>query len=495
MTDETTVPRVGPLPKTTAETPRLPIALTRVVWLLWAVSLVLAGARLSSDQSWSLFGLFSVDGLTVVMWVVATFFSGIVHSYSRRYMAGDSALNRFFGNVFAFTLVVMALVAADSLVVFAALWLAMGLVMANLIGHVDSWRHAHSAASHARRSFAGGSVLLAISFATLWWETGATTISGVATAEVTTSGTVLFAVAALLLAAMIQSALLPFHTWLLSSMTAPTPASALMHAGFVNAGGILLLRFAPVVTVDGVFMLAIVLVGATSALLGKLLKTVQTDVKSQLGCSTIGQMGFMFMQAGLGFFGAAITHLVLHGFYKAYQFLSSGSNVEQKAPGEKSDVAPSMGVSGVAVTALTALAGGVLFALVTGKGLAFDTGLLLAGLVVLTTMHAARETIRHTALPRALRYGGVPLVFLPAIAVYASVYNLIEHALVGVPLVTVPAELTPVHLAVAAAFVLAYITIESGVYRRSTRLYVTLANATRPTSGTIVTNREEYNEH
>ncbi|KAB1188987.1 MULTISPECIES: proton-conducting transporter membrane subunit [Haloferax] len=495
MTDETRLPRVGPLPKTATASPWLPLALTRVVWSLWVVSLVVAMLRLSSSESWSLLGLFSVDGLTVVMWVVVTFFSGIVHSFSRRYMAGDSGLTRFFGNVFTFTLAVMTLVAADSLVVFVALWLTMGLVMANLIGHVDSWQHARTAATHARRSFAASSALLAVSFAVLWWQTGATTVSGVASANITPTGTILFAAAMLLLAAMIQSALLPFHTWLLSSMTAPTPASALMHAGFVNAGGILLLRFAPVVTVDGGFMLAIVVVGATSALLGKLLKTVQTDVKSQLGCSTVGQMGFMFMQAGLGFFGAAITHLILHGFYKAYQFLSSGSSVEQTAPGKKRDLTRSSGLAGVAVTVATALAGGVVFAVITGKGLAFDTGLLLAGLVVLTTMHAARETVRHTELPSFLRYGAVPLVFLPAIAVYASVYTFIEHALVGVPLVTVPTELTPVHLAVAAAFLLAYVVIESGVYLRSTHLYVTLVNATRPASGTIVTTREEYNEH
>ncbi|WP_411962852.1 proton-conducting transporter membrane subunit [Haloferax sp. YSMS24] len=495
MTDETRLPRVGPLPKTTAETPRLPVALTRVVWFLWAVSLAVAGLRLSSSESWSLLGLFSVDGLTVVMWVVVTFFSGIVHSYSLRYMAGDSRFTRFFGTVFAFTLVVMALVAADSLVAFVALWLTMGLVMATLIGHVDSWTHARTAAAHARRSFVGSSALLAVSFATLWWETGATTVSGVASAEITPTGTVVFAVAVLLLAAMIQSALLPFHTWLLSSMTAPTPASALMHAGFVNAGGILLLRFAPVVTVDDGFMLAIVAVGGTSAILGKLLKTVQTDVKSQLGCSTVGQMGFMFMQAGLGFFAAAITHLILHGFYKAYQFLSAGGSVERKSPDGKRTVGQSTGIAGVATTVLTALAGGVVFAVATGEGTALDSGLLLAGLVVLTTMHAARETGRHTDLPAFLRYGAVPLLFLPAIAVYAAVYKLVEHALVGVPIVTVPTELTPVHVAVGAAFFVAYVVIESGVYRRSTRLYVTLVNATRPAAGTIVTTREEYNEH
>ncbi|WP_410765249.1 proton-conducting transporter membrane subunit [Haloferax sp. DFSO60] len=495
MTEKTRQPQIGPLPRPAISTSRLPATLTRVVWALWFVSVVVTAVRLSSTETWSLWGLFAVDGLTVVMWVVVTFFSGIVHSYSRRYMAGDSALSAFFARVFSFTLVVMALVASNSFVVFAVLWLTMGLVMSSLIGHVDTWPQARRAAATSRRYFVASSGLLAVALGLVWWETGATTISAVTASAVAPSVIVLTAAATLLLAAMVQSALLPFHTWLLSSMTAPTPASALMHAGFVNAGGILLLRFAPVVTVDDGFMLVIVVAGAVSALLGKLLKTVQTDVKGKLGCSTIGQMGFMFMQAGLGFFGAAITHLILHGFYKAYQFLSAGNNVEQQNPRAPNAEPQSLGLAGIAAILVTALAGGVVFATLTGEGTAFDSGLLLAGLVVLTTMHAARGVVRNSSLPAALRYGGVALVFLPAIAVYAWVYTLIEHALVGVPLVTAPTELTVVHLAVAAAFVFAYLAIESGVYQRSHRLYVTLVNATTPAPGTITTTREEYNEH
>jgi NAD(P)H-quinone oxidoreductase subunit 5 len=278
-------------------------------------------------------------------------------------------------------------------------------------------------------------------------------------------------------------------------MTAPTPASALMHAGFVNAGGILLLRFAPVVTVEPGFMLAVVLVGAASALLGKLLKSVQVDTKTRLGCSTVGQMGFMIMQAGLGFFGAAITHLVLHGFYKAYLFLSSGEEIEHTGPSDTTHATTGIGPVGVAVTALTALAGGALFAGLTGKGTSLDSGLLLAGLVVLTTMHATRSALRSSALSATYRYGAVPLVFLPAIAVYAAVYLAIGGVMEGVPVVSAPAELTVVHGVVAAVFLVAYVAIETGVYRHSDRLYVALVNATRPPTGTLLTSTEDYNEY
>jgi len=474
----------------------VPAVLTVLVWLLWAASLGALAAQFWRGEPWEL-GPVVVDGLTVVMWTAVTFFSGVVHSYSRRYMAGTRTIDLFFARVFAFTLIVMVLVAADSLPAFGAAWLAMGLVMADLIGHVEGWPQAQAAAALARRYFLASSALLAAGLGTLWWHTGAATVSGVASAVGSPSPAVLAAAGALLLAAMVQSALVPFHTWLLASMTAPTPASALMHAGFVNAGGILLVRFAPVVTVDPAIMLAVVLVGATSALLGKLLKSVQVDAKTRLGCSTVGQMGFMIMQAGLGFFGAAITHLVLHGFYKAYLFLSAGEEVEHTSPSDATHAGAAAGAGplGVAVTALTALAGGALFALLTGKGTSPDSGLLLTGLVVLTTMHATLNAVRRGTLPAAYRYGAVPLLFLPAIAVYAAAYTAISGAMQGLPVVTAPAELTVVHSVVAAAFLAAYVAIETGAYRRSDRLYVALVNATRPPSGTTLTSTEEYNEY
>jgi NAD(P)H-quinone oxidoreductase subunit 5 len=495
MTGQNESMTVGPLPDRTEETARLPALLTVLVWLLLVASLAAVGARLQAGDGWAVSGLVVVDGLTVLMWVVVTFFSGIVHSYSRRYMAGSKQLTRFFTRLFAFTLVVMVLVAADHVALFGVAWLAMGLVMADLVGTIRGWQQARTAAAYARRYFVASSLLLGVALATLWWETGATAISDiVASANAVPQTTWLLAVGMLLLAAMIQSALVPFHTWLLSSMTAPTPASALMHAGFVNAGGILLLRFAPVVTVETAFMLVVVVVGAVSAILGKLLKSVQPDIKRQLGSSTTGQMGFMIMQAGLGFFGAAITHLVLHGFYKAYLFLASGGRVEHTSPTAKPD-RRALGVAGGILTLVTGVAGGVLFAVLTGKGTSLDSGLLLTGLIALTTLHATWTLLRRTSLPPALRYGVVPLVFLPSIAVYAGAYLAITELLTGLPLVTAPTDLTVVHVAVAAAFALAYVAIETGLYRRSERLYVRLVNATQPPADTLLTATEEYNEY
>src|SRR6056297_1186876 len=491
MTAGPTKPTTGALPDTRAASPLVPVALTWTVWTLFAASVAALVARTRFGGPWEVPGLVSVDGLTLLMWVVVTFFGGIVHSYSRRYMAGSSHETRFFLAAFGFTALVAALVAADHVLLFGLLWVAMGLTMAELIGTVTGWEQARAAASVARRYFLASSALLGVALAALYWATGATTITGIAASADALGGPAwVVAVCALVLAAMIQSALVPFHGWLLSSMTAPTPASALMHAGFVNAGGILLTRFAPVITVDATLMLVVVGVGAASALGGKLLKSVQTDVKGKLGCSTVGQMGFMIMQAGLGFFGAAITHLILHGFYKAYQFLSSGDGVEHNSPADEIGVRE--GVVGVVVTILTALVGGMLFATLTGKGAKVDSGLLLTFFVVFTTLHAARNAVAHTELPAMARYGAVPLVFFPAIVLYAVIYEGISGLLsVG----TATTELTLLHGAVAVFFVGVYLAIETGVHEHSQRLYVALLNASQPPSDTIVTATEDYNEY
>jgi NAD(P)H-quinone oxidoreductase subunit 5 len=496
MTEQDQLTTVGQLPNRTNPESLLPAVLTRLVWLLWVATLGVLGVRLWTDGTWGISGVVAVDGLTVVMWTVVTFFSGIVHSYSRRYMAGQQQIERFFAGVFGFTLVVMVLVAADHIALFAVAWLAMGLTMAELIGHVQEWPQAQAATGLARRYFLASGGLLTVALATLWVSTGATSISGIAAAADTVPFTPwLVAAGALLGAAMIQSALVPFQTWLLASMTAPTPASALMHAGFVNAGGVLLVRFAPVISVDARFMLLVVVVGAISALSGKFLKSVQPDIKSQLGCSTVGQMGFMIMQAGLGFFGAAITHLILHGFYKAYQFLSAGDGVTQTSPTKTKHKPRSLSAIGFLVTVLTAVVGGILFGVLTGKGLSVDSGLLLALLVVLTTLHATRNALAQTSVSAATRYGLIPLVFLPAIAVYAGAYTAIAGIMKGIPIVAAPAELTAVHGVVAVAFAIAYVVIETGLYQRSQRLYVALLNATQPPSETILTSTEEYNEY
>jgi len=470
----------------------VPVVSTTLVWTLFIGSIVLVAATSWFSIELAAEPLVRVDGLTKVMWVAVTFFSGIVQSFSRRYMAADRDVDLFFARIMLFTLVVMGLVAADHIALFVLLWTVMGLLMAELIGHVRAWPQAQASKRLSRRYFLGGSALLGVGLLALSAGTGSGTISGIlASVDSLPQSTLLLGAAPILLAALVQSALVPFHGWLLSSMTGPTPASAIMHAGFVNAGGLLLTRLAPVFAIQEYVMLGIVALGAVSSVLAQAMMLVKADYKGRLGCSTVAQMGFMILQCGLGFFAAAVAHLIIHGFYKAYLFLSTGSQVVKKAPKKHKYGYPSVVTTGVAL--LTAVAGGAVFALLTGKGTTLtDTGVFLAVIVVVSVFRGATELLNNDSLPAIVRLGGMPLVMLPALAIYAGVYNGVYALLSDLPMVSAGTAMTPAHWALLGLFLLGHLSVQLGWLQRSRRLYVTLLNTAQASPGTIPANASEY---
>ncbi|WP_276252037.1 proton-conducting transporter membrane subunit [Haloarcula rara] len=470
----------------------VPVVSTTLVWTLFVGSIVLVAATTWFSIELAAEPLVRIDGLTKVMWVAVTFFSGIVQSFSRRYMRANRDEDLFFARIMLFTLVVMALVAADHVVLFLLAWTLMGLLMAELIGHVRAWPQARAAKRLSRRYFLAGSGVLGIGLLALSAGTGSATISGIlASVETLPRSTLLLGAAPILLGALVQSALVPFHGWLLSSMTGPTPASAIMHAGFVNAGGVLLARLAPVFAIQQNVMLLIVALGAVSSVLAQAMMLVKADYKGRLGCSTVAQMGFMILQCGLGFFAAAVAHLIIHGFYKAYLFLSTGSQVVKKAPKKKKHGYPSVVTTGVAL--VTAVAGGAVFALLTGKGTTLtDTGIFLAVIVVVSVFRGATELLDNESLPAIVRLGGMPLIMIPALALYAGVYNGVYYLLKDLPMVKAGMAMTPVHWALLGLFLLGHLSVQLGWLQRSRRLYVTLLNAAQADPATIPGQASEY---
>lgn len=475
----------------------IPAIAEKIVWTLFVVSFGFGVWYAISPRPIRIGDAIAIDGLTAVMWTAVTFFSGIVHSYSRRYMAADPKVNQFFYSLFLITIAVGVMTAANHILIFIISWGAMGWFMSNLIGHAREWSQAQAAGSYARRSFLAGTGLISVSLGLFWQQTGKVTINGIIAnlgqfSELHATASVL-----LIIAATLQSSLFPFHKWLLSSMTAPTPASAIMHAGFVNAGGVLLTRFAPVFAEASLFMLLITIIGATSAILGQLCMLAQTDIKSRLGCSTVAQMGFMILQCGLGFFSAAITHLIIHGFYKAYQFLSSGSQIDQISPDKyySHHTTEFPVVAQVVILAVTAVGGGVIFAVLTGKDLTTGTtGWVLIAVVALSGLRAAKSLIDRDTLTPIIRAIGVPVVMLPAMSIYALVYNGISAAMRGLPMVYIKLELTTVHWIVLGTFALMQFSLIAKWHRKSRSLYAFALNAAQPVSDTVLTDKSDYNE-
>jgi NAD(P)H-quinone oxidoreductase subunit 5 len=130
---------------------------------------------------------------------------------------------------------------------------------------------------------------------------------------------------------LLKSAQFPTHGWLTEVMKTPTPVSALLHAGVINAGGFLLIRFADVMLLAPGVLAALVMFGGFTALFGRLVMLTQPAVKTSLAWSTVAQMGFMILECGLALFPLALLHIVAHSLYKVHSFLASGTAVENVA--------------------------------------------------------------------------------------------------------------------------------------------------------------------
>ena len=273
--------------------------------------------------------LFYVDALSIVMMVLVAFIGLCVSSFAWRYMKGDTKFRSFFIKLILLIVLVFTLVCADHLVLLFIAWCLSNVLLVQLMVHKTSWQAAKASGLLTARIFFLGLVCMAAALVAFYWVTGDASIQLLIHRHVYAS-TMLPALVLLLISAMTQSAIWPFHRWLISSLNSPTPVSALMHAGLVNGGGFLLIRFAPLYLNYSGLLAIIFVIGIISALLGTLLKLMQSDIKRMLACSTMGQMGFMLVQCGLGLFPAAVAHLVLHSMFKAYLFLASGGAAQEK---------------------------------------------------------------------------------------------------------------------------------------------------------------------
>ena len=309
------------------------LALGTFATALVAAALVMGAGSLTTPALPGI-GLW-LDGLSATMFVLVSFVGSIVVAYSRNYLAGDPGQARFVRSL-AFTLgAVLVLIVAGNLLLFFAAWVATSLGLHRLL---IFYPERPAAVLAARKKFIAsriGDLAIAGAIVLLWRQFGgldyATLFEGARAVAAAGTGTPvpLHAAAGLLvLAALLKSAQFPMHGWLLEVMETPTPVSALLHAGIINAGGFLLLRFADVVGLSLPSMNALALVGGFTALFASVVMLTQNAVKLSLAWSTIAQMGFMMFQCGLGAWPAALLHILAHSLYKAHAFLSSGSVID-----------------------------------------------------------------------------------------------------------------------------------------------------------------------
>jgi len=254
--------------------------------------------------------------------------TGVVLAFARRQLRADPRAAVFSRLALGLALATVQLALAGNALLLVAAWIASGRLMAGMIGHVGDWAEARGAARQANLSFALGDLALVAAVLLLALGAGSTEMGAIAAAAPAMApGLLLPAALLLVVAALARCALPPFSTWLLRSLAAPTPVSALMHAGFVNAGGFLLVRLAPVLEAAPAARFALFAAGIVAALLGSALMLVRADVKGALAASTVAQMGFMLLTVGLGAYAAALWHMAAHGVFKAWLFLGSAGTI------------------------------------------------------------------------------------------------------------------------------------------------------------------------
>ena len=268
-----------------------------------------------------------VDNITVIMLVVVTLVSGLVHLYSVGYMHGDPRYSRFFGFLAIFSFSMLGLVLVDNFLLLYVFWELVGLSSYLLIGF---WYEKPSAASACKKAFLVnrvGDLGFFVGIMIVFWHLGVfdydSVYEGVAEGKLggwwlTAAGLCLFC------GAIGKSAQFPLHVWLPDAMEGPTPVSALIHAATMVAAGVYMVtRMFPILTPDALVVIAYI--GAITAILGATIAVAQYDIKRVLAYSTISQLGYMIMGLGVGAYVAGFFHLMTHAAFKACLFLGSGS--------------------------------------------------------------------------------------------------------------------------------------------------------------------------
>jgi NADH-quinone oxidoreductase subunit L len=288
--------------------------------------------QLSTAYTWLAAGDFEVgfqillDPLSSVMMLIVAGVGGLIVWYSMGYMHGDEEERRYFAYMSLFVFAMLLLVEAGNFLLLLVGWGLVGLASYLLIGF---WHHKPEAVAAAKKAFvmnAIGDATFALACVLLIWETGTLEFFGVFEDVGSMSSTTVNLVAlGLLGGAVAKSAQIPLHTWLPDAMEGPTPVSALIHAAtMVTAGVYLLVRASPIFEAAPDIQHLAAILGAVTLLVAGLIALVQWDIKRVIAYSTMSQIGYMFMAAGVGAYGYAIFHLMTHAFFKALLFMSAG---------------------------------------------------------------------------------------------------------------------------------------------------------------------------
>lgn len=294
------------------------------------------------------------DRLSALLLVLVFGVSTVVQLFALRYLACDKRSGWFTAGTGLLTAASAGLMISGTLIGLALCWTMAGTALCLLLATYWELPAARDGVRRTATAFALGDLALwsAVGLVTVRW--GNRSLSELIVIR-DASPTMLVAALLIVVAALSRSAQIPFHRWLPATLAAPTPVSALLHAGVVNAGGVLLVRLSPIVSGSALAMGIAFAAGMLSMVYGALVMLTKSDIKGSLAYSTMAQMGFMILTCGLGLSAAAVFHLVGHGFYKATLFLSSGSAIAKRRQKAARPPAPPLSRARRAAVLVTAM--------------------------------------------------------------------------------------------------------------------------------------------
>jgi NAD(P)H-quinone oxidoreductase subunit 5 len=336
------------------------VALLSMSWLMvGGTGLARGPALLALGDAGALHPSLRSDALGGVVLLLVAALGWVITRYSQPYLDGERGQPRYQRCLMLTLAAVTLLVLTNNLLVLAAAWVATSLALHGLLTFFDQRPQALIAAHKKFIASRVADLCLIAAVVLVGRELGSFEIDqavAAAAALPAMTGTLQAAALLFVFSALLKCAQLPVHGWLIQVMEAPTPVSALLHAGVVNLGGFLLIRLGTLVADVPVAQATLVVVGSITAVVAALVMMTRISIKVSLAWSTCAQMGFMLMQCGLGLHALALLHLVAHSLYKAHAFLGAGGAVEQNRLRQMTPALPPL----AAGTWLLAALGGLL---------------------------------------------------------------------------------------------------------------------------------------
>ncbi len=407
-------------------------------------SLTIAALRLPGDIG-ALALSIQVDQLTMALAVLVALVVTLIARYSEKYLDGDPQQARFFRLLALTAGWFLLVVIAANLALFTLAIILTGFSLHKLLLFYPD-RPRAVMATHKKSLFSrSADACLVAATVLIGQQVGSLQFGAIAEWANAQDGMPLGMHAAaflIVLAAILKSAQFPFHGWLLQVMEAPTPVSALMHAGIVYSGAIIVLRTSEFLLAQGSALFLLAIVGLGTLVIASLVMLTQTAVKSSLAWSTTGQLGFMLLELGLGLFALALLHLVGHSLYKAHAFLAAGSIPDQlRQP--KPVARRHIGFATWLVTIVASLALTAALAAVLGLQVGHEPALI--ALIAIVALAVAQLVLK--AITVAPTGAGIARAAGLA-AIMAAVYFALHEAFVtlfGPTVAAIPDTLTPAY--------------------------------------------------